>query len=73
MNAQAVFYGAEVDGCDEPADEFIKVPVLGVLDEYGSEIVMVGDRLTFSLVEALDLAHALQAAVSVVAKSVMYE
>lgn len=67
-----MFYGSEVDGCDEPADTFIKVPVLGVLDEYGSEIVMVGDRLTFSLVEALDLAHAMRAAVSVVAKSVVY-
>ncbi|MBU4214307.1 MAG: hypothetical protein KJ792_06600 [Actinobacteria bacterium] len=72
MSDRALFYRVEIDACDEPADEFVKVPVVGVLDQSGEEIVRVGDRLSLSLLEALDLAQALRDAVAFTAESVAY-
>jgi hypothetical protein len=72
VSDRAEFYRREVDACDDPADEFVKVPVVGVLDENGIEVIRVGDRLTFSLLEALDLAQVLRDAVTFTAESVVY-
>lgn len=72
MSDRAEFYRVEVAGVDEPADEFIKVAVVGVLDANGEEIVRVGDRISLTLLEALDLAQALRDAVAFTAESVVY-